>query len=317
VIEVSTGVYVAIGYGLANCIMIEGNDGVIIGMYAVIDCVFFRFVALDAYSFLLPLNFAAVDCMECPQTAEDVAEAFRKICTKPVVAIIYTHNHQDHTGGAKAFMKYAKDRKCDIYAHRLTSEIISKFVSKTGTIAFIRGARQFGQYLSNKQHINSGIGPCLTFDENTAFDVQLPTITFDSELVVTISGVLLKLIHVPGETDDQICVYLPQKSLLCPADNIYKAFPNLYAIRGTPTRDALEWAHSLDIMKNLMADILVPSHTRPLHGRDTIAETFDAYRDGILFVHDQTVRLMNKGYFIDDIVCYIAKRIGYSLWCIV
>ena len=45
----------------------------------------------------------------------------------------------------------------------------------------------------------------------------------------------------------------------------------------------------------LGAEILVPQHGRPLIGKEIIRDTMIVYRDGIQFVHDQTVRLMNKG----------------------
>ena len=38
----------------------------------------------------------------------------------------------------------------------------------------------------------------------------------------------LQLLHAPGETDDQLMVWYPAKRTLFPADNIYKAFPNLW-----------------------------------------------------------------------------------------
>ena len=38
--------------------------------------------------------------------------------------------------------------------------------------------------------------------------------------------------------------------LLC-ADNLYRSFPNLYAIRGTPYRDVRRWIASLDAMRAL------------------------------------------------------------------
>ena len=44
---------------------------------------------------------------------------------------------------------------------------------------------------------------------------------------ITLAGLDLEMIHAPGETDDQIIVWYPQKKVLFPADNIYKAFPNL------------------------------------------------------------------------------------------
>lgn len=277
VIKVTDGVWVAIGFGLANSIMIEGRDGLII-----------------------------VDCMESIDAGLDVMKAFSEICSKPVVAIIYTHNHSDHITGARSFANFAKDKNCDIFAHEKTEKIIKSFMSKTGTIGFIRAGRQFGQFLPSNQFINCGLGPCLHYNQDTVIDVMLPTKTFDKELKITISGVELHLLHAPGETDDQIVVFLPQKSVLCAADNIYKAFPNLYAIRGTPTRDAHQWADSLDLMRSLRAEHLVPSHTRPLSGASEVAETIAHYRDGILFVHDQTVRLMNRGIFLDDIVPCVA-----------
>ena len=60
-------------------------------------------------------------------------------------------------------------------------------------------------------------------------------------------------------------------------------------------RDTLQWVAALDIMLELKAEKLVPQHTRPLEGAETIREVVTAYRDAIQFVHDQTVRFMNKG----------------------
>merc|ERR1719445_235369 len=40
---------------------------------------------------------------------------------------------------------------------------------------------------------------------------------------------------------------------------------------------------------------MVPAHTQPLEGEQDIRDVLTVYRDAIQFVHDQTVRLMNKG----------------------
>ena len=53
---------------------------------------------------------------------------------------------------------------------------------------------------------------------------------------ITEAGIDLVLYHAPGETNDQIIVHWPEQDVLCPADNIYRAFPNLYAVRGTAAR---------------------------------------------------------------------------------
>jgi len=87
---------------------------------------------------------------------------------------------------------------------------------------------------------------------------------------------------------------------LMPGDNIYRTFPNLYTIRGTPHRDVKSWIRSLDHMRTLEPEYLLPSHTKPLIGSD-VMETLTIYRDAIQYVHDQTIRLMNKGYSADEI----------------
>ena len=93
-----------------------------------------------------------------------------------------------------------------------------------------------------------------------------------------------------------------EKKLLLPGDNVYKAFPNLYTIRGTLDRDVLEWARSIDRMRALRPDHLAPSHTRPVSGAERIQGILTAYRDAIQYVHDQTIRGMNQGLTPDELV---------------
>jgi len=51
----------------------------------------------------------------------------------------------------------------------------------------------------------------------------------------------------------------------------------------------------VDTMIDLSPAVLVPQHTQPIEGKEKILDTLTAYRDAIQFVHDQTVRYMNKG----------------------
>ena len=85
VYQVVDNVYVAIGYGLANSILIVGDGGNII-----------------------------IDTTESYGAASEVAEEFRKISDQPIKAIFYTHSHPDHWRGTKAF--FEEDTK--VYAHK-------------------------------------------------------------------------------------------------------------------------------------------------------------------------------------------------------
>ncbi|MFT6321285.1 MAG: alkyl sulfatase BDS1-like metallo-beta-lactamase superfamily hydrolase [Granulosicoccus sp.] len=159
----------------------------------------------------------------------------------------------------------------------------------------------FGTSLDDDSHVNCGIGPRLDANENTTRSLLRPTVTFKDELEVEIEGVKIRLVHAPGETNDQLFVWIADRKILLPGDNIYKAFPNLYTIRGTSYRDVKMWSASLDKMRFLNPEILIPSHTRPIKGAKNIQGILRDYRDAIQFVHDQTVRQMNKGLTPDEL----------------
>jgi alkyl sulfatase BDS1-like metallo-beta-lactamase superfamily hydrolase len=150
---------------------------------------------------------------------------------------------------------------------------------------------------------NVGLGPFVeTLDPTMTLGLIRPNKTFSEKLEAEICGVKVELVHAPGETNDQLFVWLPERDLLMPGDNIYKAFPNLYSIRGTLYRDVLRWAHSIDEMRALRPAHLVPSHTRSISGKEQVYETLTAYRDAIQFVHDQTIRGINQGLTPDELV---------------
>lgn len=271
VIKVTDGVYVAVGFGLANSVLLEGDDGVVI-----------------------------VDTMESAEAAVPVKAAFGKITSKPVKAIIYTHYHPDHVYGAKVM---AGGDHPDIYAHAGTSEHLKRIASITRETTYRRAMRQFGTLLPEGGLVNAGIGPRLIYDENQTPALLAPTKTFSGDHIeLEIAGIKMTLVHAPGETPDQIIIWLPEKKVLLPADNYYKSFPNLYAIRGTAYRDVKLWVSSIDKMRTLKAAYLVPHHTRPVIGADTIYGVLTNYRDAIQFVHDQTIRLVNKGLTPQEIV---------------
>ena len=271
VIEVTDGVHVAIGFALANSILVEGDDGVVI-----------------------------VDTTESEEAARSAKAAFDRITTKPVKAIIYTHYHPDHTFGASVF---AADDHPHVYSHESTLDHLDRISTITRETTYTRATRQFGTMLPQGGLVNAGIGPFLAVSPENTIGLIRPDETFSGEYEkLEISGIRVELHFAPGETDDQIFVWLPDRKVLLPADNFYKSFPNLYAIRGTAYRDVTKWVRSLDKMRDLKAEYLVPSHTRPITGKDRIERVLTDYRDAIQFVHDQTIRNINMGLTPDEIV---------------
>ena len=263
-------IHVAIGFGIANSIMVEGDSGNII-----------------------------IDSSDSTYEAEEIYKLFKQKNSNPIKAIIYTHNHGDHTFGTAYYLTQKERPK--IIAHKSTDYYMQRILGIINPIISTRSTRMFGTALPEDDVINVGIGKSLNISKSP-FGYVSPDTTFEDELKINIAGINIELYHAPGETNDQLFVWLPNHKSLMPGDNIYKTFPNLYTIRGTTHRDVMGWVSSLDHMRSFNSEYVFPSHTKPIIGSVVISDTLTLYRDAIQFVHDQTVRLMNQGFYPDQII---------------
>jgi uncharacterized sulfatase len=276
IIEVAPGVHTAVGYGGSTISMIVASDGVVL---------------IDAGS-------------EPAETAK-VRDAFRRISPLPIRGIVYTHGHRDHTTGSSAIVP-AGTSPPEIWAHaRFGIEL--RTLSQSGlTVNRVRAARQFGSALPREVRINDGIAPVRPAASGTAAPEPVPPNRFvEDRATVEIAGVTLELVANPGETEDQLYVWLPGKKVLFAGDNFYRCMPNLYAIRGTPYRDVRQWAHAVEQLLDRDADALVGGHTRPVVGRAAVREALTDYRDTIRFIVDKTIEGMNRGLTPDELVEYV------------
>ncbi|AZQ64605.1 alkyl/aryl-sulfatase [Flammeovirga pectinis] len=270
IIQLNENIYVAVGYDGSNTSMIIGEDGVII-----------------------------VDALRALGAAEKVAKKFREITSKPVKALIYTHGHQDHTGGASAFIGNNKSVK--IIARTGFKEELQEN-SPVKPILQKRNARQFGRDLPLQDIINRGVTAGVTSKDRVGKGYIKPNLTFNDSLSVSFAEVDLQLYAVNGETNDGLFVWVPSEEALFVGDNYYNAFPNLYAIRGSRYRDVQAWGIAINEMSNYPADYLIPGHTRPLSGKKTVHENLRNYGKAITFVYDKTIECMNKGYTLEQTV---------------
>ncbi|TWU43466.1 Hydroxyacylglutathione hydrolase [Novipirellula aureliae] len=278
IVKVADDVYVAVGYSVSNVSMIVGDDGVII-----------------------------VDTGMMGEAAEKIATKFREITDKPVKAIIYTHSHGDHTGGAPAFLG---DERPQIWAHINFGSEARPWKAGGLTYQNVRGARQAGFKLPPELRINNGVAPVRYPKRGGAVfssgEGTNPTHFLEVDRqTINVAGVELELISSPGETNDGVSVWYPDGKVLFAGDTFYRSFPNLYAIRGTPNRITRRWAQTLSKLADHNADALVGGHTLPVVGADEVKRVLNDYRDAVQFVHDKTVEGINKGLTPDELVEYV------------
>jgi len=255
---------VAVGYGLANSILVLGNSQSLV-----------------------------VDTMGGIETASRVIADLNVPSDKPVTTLAYTHFHADHTLGAQAYVDQFPIE--NVISHETTVTEIRDFFGIKRDLISERSLKMFGSILQEKDKTSSsGIGIKLETGIDTPGYIK-PTITFSNFYSHDLDGLEIQFFHAPGETDDQLFVWIPEYKALMPGDNIYKAFPNIYTIRGTTYRSFKSWYTSLEKMMALEPQILIPSHGTPINGKEEISRVLSNYRDAIKFVHDQMMRNLNSG----------------------
>ena len=273
--QVADNVYSAVGWNNANIVMIVGDDGIVL-----------------------------VDALLSPGSSREVLAEFRKITDKPIRAVIYSHFHHDHVDGIKGLVSAEEVARGDvaIYAHATLMEHLVGESATLGPILGVRAGYSFGFFLDSedKAGMNAGNGPLPTGGPGSFI---APTHTIDEMLETTIAGVRMQIIHVPSEAPDELVVFLPDNGVLIDTEVIQgPTFPNMHTLRGTKFRDPVRWVDSIDRLRRLQAEYLAPTHGQPVYGADKVEEVLRMTRDGIQYVHDQTVRHMNRGLTPDELV---------------
>jgi len=267
--QISEHVWAAIGYDLASTVLIHTPEGNVI-----------------------------VDTAISPPKAREIKAALEAEAPKgPVKAVIFTHSHIDHVGGATVW----EEEGAPIWATAVLPAHLLKQYALYLPIETIRGSRQFGRDVPSSKVPCSALGPRPDFDLMVESGMLLPTETFSGQKVLTVGGLAIELVEAHGETHDQMFVWIPEDDTVIAGDNFYWSFPNLYTLRGTSPRPVDDWIESVDKIRRRNPAHLVPNHTKPIHGKEKIAEILTHYRDSIQWVRDEVVRGANKGLDVDTL----------------
>jgi uncharacterized sulfatase len=287
IIQVAKNVYTSIGYQVSTNSMIVGDDGVII-----------------------------IDPGQQVTAARSVRAEFEKISSKPIRAIIYTHSHADHVNGAPAFIDQNED--IEIWARsNFGSEQARLEAAGLGGGARVSNTQGFDLLPEQKIGVGVAIPPQRRPSGSMMEDggeqsqapprpkIVAPTHTFSGDRVrLEIAGVTIDLVAAPGETDDQLYVWLPEQRVVFAGDNFYQSWPNTYPLRGTARRSIRDWIASITSMINENPLHVVGGHTTPM--LNNAVEVLTNYRDAMSWVHDRTIEGAKQFMTPDELVEYAA-----------
>jgi alkyl sulfatase BDS1-like metallo-beta-lactamase superfamily hydrolase len=272
--EVTARIYQVRGFDLANMTLIEGESGLI-----VID----------------PLT-----CRETAQAALELYYAHRR--RRPVLAVIYSHSHTDHFGGVKGVIDEARVRAGEV-AVIAPAGFMEEAVAENvlaGTAMERRSQFQFGHTLARNAccQIDAGLGKTMPLGTVTLIE---PTQLIYAETEThTIDGVEIVFQLTPdSEAPAEMHFFFPQLRALNVAENGTRTLHNLCPLRGAQVRNAKLWSRYLNQALERYAhvsDVVFAQHHWPTWGTERLTRFLEQQRNLYKYLHDQTLRLMNRGW---------------------
>ncbi|CAG19676.1 alkyl/aryl-sulfatase [Photobacterium profundum] len=247
-----------------------------------------------------------------PLTAKETAAAALKFVNeqlgeRPVVAIVYSHSHADHFGGARGVVtdEEIKAGKVQIIA---PEGFMEHAVSENVYAGNAMNRRMFFQYgvllpRSPFGHVDQSIG------KNTAAGTTglvPPTVYIKNDIEeMTVDGVKMIFQNTPGtEAPAEMNTYFPDLKTFWAAENITGTVHNIYTLRGALIRDALEWSKQINIALYKFgqeAEVMFASHSWPRWGNERIQEIMRSQRDIYANLNNEVLHLANQGVTINEI----------------
>ena len=276
--EVMPRIYQVRGFDLANITFVQGETGWIV-----------------------------FDPLTAAETARAALELINEqLGERPVVAVVYSHTHGDHWGGVRGVVDEA-----DVSAGRVQIIAPDGFmelaVAENVYAGNAMNRRMFFQYgvllpANPYGHVDQAIGKGTAAG---ALGLIPPTRLIEDPVeILTIDGVTMEFQLTPNtEAPAEMNTWFPEFNAFWAAENITATIHNIYTLRGTPVRDALNWSKYINealYRYGPEAEVMFASHSWPRWGNERIQEVMRAQRDAYANLNNQTLHLANQGVTISQ-----------------
>ncbi len=271
--EVVEGIYQVRGMDLSNTTFVEGDEGIVV-----------------------------IDTLLSVETGAAALALYRKHRgDRPVKAVVVTHSHADHFGGIRGFVT-AEEVASGAVRVFAPEGFLEHAVSENvfaGTAMNRRAGYMYGAALPRGPHgaVGAGLGQAIsTGTVSLLAPTDTVTTTGHEE---TVDGVRMVFQMAPDtEAPSELLIHLPDFKALCTAEDATHNLHNLLTLRGALVRDPHGWATYLTETIDLFGaevEVAFASHHWPTWGNERVVEFLTTQRDLYAYLHDQTLRMLNRG----------------------
>ncbi|MEG2863945.1 MAG: alkyl sulfatase dimerization domain-containing protein [Eggerthellaceae bacterium] len=267
-------VYCAAGNGMSNATMVLSNTGIIV-----------------------------IDTGSSNEEMQLNMDMFRTVTDKPVVAVLFTHDH--FSNGTEAVVGKGNPNNLPLIANANFAEGSSPEYRMYGA----RSMRMFGMLLGMQGpdgSVGGGDGPYMvnpTLKSSTVGFIPPNTLipSNDKTTTMVVDGLTIECWPMTADTSTSVNFYFPELKTAV-TNSVWGVFFNLYTLRGAKYRDPQILIKNLDTILSWNAEYHAGTQGMPMTGKEEVAKNITLYRDCIQFVYDQTLRYMNMNYGPDEIV---------------
>ena len=222
-----------------------------------------------------------LDSQTSPAAARALVQDIKAITDKPIKYVVDTHYHYDHLFGNQIFGPDVQIIGHDHTRDRLSVNTLEQFTFLTSVnparaeqlrqrIAAERDAAQkavLEQQLKNNLDYREAVKEVKQTPPNLTFETSMTLVRGSREIRMLYLG--------RGHTDTDVVTFLPKERLVATGD-LMESIPS-YMGDSYPE----EWIATLEKLKGLDFDTVLPGHGAPFHGKEKITAFQNYLRDFI------------------------------------